>query len=189
MGVKPVVRNRAQLEAGQPCIYIANHQSNVDLFILGNLLPKNTVTIGKKSIRRVPLFGWFYWLAGQVLIDRSNSERALATMHEAQARILREGLSVWIFPEGTRSHDKGLLPFKKGAFHMAAEMGLPVQPFAVSSLYRFVDFGRWKSGPVLVEVLAPIPTKGIPIDVLTETAHARMKEAVDRLNAELAAKV
>ncbi len=190
MNMKLIVRGADRLAAARPCVYLANHQSIVDLFVYSGILPPNSITIGKKSIRWVPIFGWMYWLAGHVMIDRSNHERAIATMNEAYELIRRKGWSVLIFPEGTRSYGRGLLPFKKGAFHLAVETGLPIQPFVSCSFHKYIDLNRWSSGTCVIEALDPIPTKGKTaddVDALLAVAQARMQEGVDKLDAELSA--
>ena len=101
------------------CVIIANHQSNYDLFVFGNVVPHRTVCIAKKSLKWVPLFGQLFWLAGNVLIDRGNAHKARRAMLTTTHTLQHEDTSIWVFPEGTRNLGKGLLPFKKGAFHMA----------------------------------------------------------------------
>ena len=75
------------------------------------------MSIGKKSILWMPLFGQIYWLSGNILIDRANRARAFETLAQTAVKIKEKCLSIWIFPEGTRSRGRGLLPFKAGAFH------------------------------------------------------------------------
>lgn len=107
------------LEHQYSCVIIANHQSNYDLYVLGRVVPKRTVSIGKKSLKWVPFFGQLYWLAGNVLLDRGNAIRAKQAMLTTTDTLKHKDTSIWVFPEGTRNLGKGLLPFKKGAFQMA----------------------------------------------------------------------
>ncbi len=95
------------------CVVIANHQSNYDLFVFGNVVPYRTVCIAKKSLKWVPLFGQLFWLAGNVLIDRGNAYKARRAMLTTTHTLQHEDTSIWVFPEGTRNLGKGLLPFKE----------------------------------------------------------------------------
>ena len=110
------------------CVIIANHQSNYDLFVFGNVVPRRTVCIGKKSLKWVPLFGQLFWLAGNVLIDRGNAQKARQSMVTTTNTLQNEKTSIWVFPEGTRNLGEELLPFKKGAFQMAIAAGVPIVP-------------------------------------------------------------
>jgi 1-acyl-sn-glycerol-3-phosphate acyltransferase len=187
LGIKLEIRNRTQLYRSQPCVFISNHQHLIDLFVFGIAFPKGTVAIGKRSLRWVPLFGWLFWLSGELLIDRSNRKSAVATMQEA-GKILRErGLSVWVCPEGTRSRGRGMLPFKKGAFYLAVEARVPLQPYVVSSYHRCIDLNRWRSGTVIVDVLEPIPTGDRDSETLLEESYAKIKDALNRLDEEAGA--
>ena len=100
------------MDKPQSCVIVANHQSNYDLFVFGNVVPHRTVCIGKKSLKWVPLFGQLFWLAGNVLIDRGNAQKARQSMLTT-TRTLQENTSIWVFPEGTRNFGEALLPFKK----------------------------------------------------------------------------
>ncbi|MBI4405803.1 MAG: 1-acylglycerol-3-phosphate O-acyltransferase [Deltaproteobacteria bacterium] len=188
LGLHLVAKEVGILTKTGPCIIIANHQHLLDLFIFGSLFPPRTVTIGKKSLILIPIFGWAYWLAGNLLIDRKNSEKAKMKMQEAERLVIRKKLSIFICPEGTRSHGKGLGPFKKGAFHLAVDSGLPLAPVVVSSYFGKTNFWRWRSGTVIVECLNPMMTKGLGPDavaIVLEKAHAQMKVAIERLDREL----
>ena len=77
-----------------------------------------TVSLGKRSLVYIPLFGWLYWLSGNILIDRKNKSKARDTLGVAIKKIIERRISVWVFPEGTRSYSEGLLPFKTGAFEL-----------------------------------------------------------------------
>ena len=110
------------------CVIVANHQSNYDLFVFGNVVPRRTVCIGKKSLKWVPLFGQLFWLAGNVLIDRGNTHKARRSMLTTTETLQHKDTSIWVFPEGTRNLGEELLPFKKGAFQMAIAAGVPIVP-------------------------------------------------------------
>lgn len=99
----------------RPAVIVANHLSNHDLFVFGQVVPHRTVSLGKQSLKWLPLFGQLYWLAGNVLIQRGNAVRARQAMTQLNDTLHARDISIWIFAEGTRSHGRGLGPFKKGA--------------------------------------------------------------------------
>jgi 1-acyl-sn-glycerol-3-phosphate acyltransferase len=188
LGVKLFVKHRERLTQRDPCVFIANHQHTLDMFVLGSALPDRTVTIGKREIAYVPFFGWLFYLSGNLLIDRKDHLRAMQTMQKARDE-LKKGMCILLAPEGTRSRGKGLGPFKKGAFHLAVDAQVPLQPLAISSFHKVIDFSKKRAGQILLEVLEPIPTKGkteADIPALMEEAWQRMNDAIERLDAEVA---
>ena len=184
LGVTTEVEGRAKLRAHQPCIYLANHQSMFDVPVLAELYGPGMVVIGKKELRRIPFFGWLYAVTGQVFIDRTDNPQAVGRLREAERAVLERRVSVWIFPEGTRGREAGrLLPFKKGAFHMAAATGAPLVPIVVEPIQRFfsVPRRRVRPGRVRVRVLDPIFPEGRRPDELRAIAQRRMQGALDEL--------
>ncbi|MDH2924899.1 hypothetical protein A4A71_06110 [Nicoletella semolina] len=137
------------------CIFIANHQSNYDIFLVTNAVPKKTIAIGKKSILYFPFFGLIYWLGGNVLIDRNNREAALNVLSSLEKRMKKENIFVWFFPEGSRNYGKKLLPFKKGAFYMAKNLDCPVIPVCVSTYYTSFNINRINNGKIIIKYLSP----------------------------------
>ncbi|WP_321368387.1 lysophospholipid acyltransferase family protein [Pseudomonas extremaustralis] len=170
------------------CVIIANHQSNYDLFVLGTVVPHRTVCIAKKSLKWVPLFGQLFWLAGNVLIDRGNAHQARRAMLTTTRTLQHEDTSIWVFPEGTRNLGKGLLPFKKGAFHMAIAAGVPIVQVCVSNYVTHMRLNRWNSGDVLIRSLPPIPTVGLTSDDiprLMQACQAQMDACIKAMDLEL----
>ena len=144
-----------------PAIYVTNHTSALDIFISMAICPYGGCGIGKKEVVRIPFFGWAYWLSGHLLIDRGNREKAVASMNKLSKFVNDKKLSIWIWPEGTRSMDGKLIPFKKGFVHLALATGLPIIPVIFHGAHK-----RWPAktmqfypGEVRVEVLNPIDTK------------------------------
>ena len=167
MGLTVEVQGQEHLDPERPCIYVVNHQSAFDIPILSGLFPARTVLVAKQEIRSIPLFGWIYQATGNIFIDRSNRQAAVSRLREAANAIRERKVSVWIFPEGTRGKVPGeLLPFKKGAFNLAVEAGVPLVPIVVSPVRVLYDLGarRFRPGMIRVRVLPPVPTTG-----LTET--------------------
>lgn len=177
------------LDHQRSCVIIANHQSNYDLYVLGRVVPKRTVSIGKKSLKWVPFFGQLYWLAGNVLIDRGNSAAAKRAMLTTTETLQHRDTSIWVFPEGTRNQGKGLLPFKKGAFQMAIAAGVPIIPVCVSTYVKSMKLNRWNSGSVMIRSLPAIPTAGLTLDdmpSLIEQCQKAMSECIAAMDQELA---
>ncbi len=108
----------------------------------------------------IPLFGQLYWITGNILIDRANRSKAVGTIGQVVDKIKKNKVSVWMFPEGTRSRGRGLLPFKTGAFHAAIGAQVPIVPIVCSSTDK-VKLNRWDNGVVIVEVMKPIATVGL----------------------------
>ncbi|RJX70647.1 1-acylglycerol-3-phosphate O-acyltransferase [Vibrio sinensis] len=140
-------------------IYIANHQNTWDLFTVSSAVTPKVVTVGKKSLVWLPLFGQLYWLTGNILIDRANRTKAKGTIDQIVDSIKNSDVSVWMFPEGTRSRGRGLLPFKTGAFHAAIGAEVPIVPIVCSSTDG-VKLNRWNNGHVIVEMLPPVSSEG-----------------------------
>lgn len=186
-GIQVEVRRHNGAFIGQPCVYIANHQNNLDLFTISNAVEPRTVTIGKKSLKFIPFFGQLYWLSGNILIDRQNKNRALGTMLGAAERISRDNISVWMFPEGTRSYGRGLLPFKMGAFHIALEANVPVVPVCMSSTHGQFKLNRWNNGRVIIQLLAPVslPKAQLNIREFAQNIHQQMQAQIALLDSEL----
>jgi len=169
-------------------VIIANHQSNYDLFVIGGLIPPRTVSMGKKSLKWLPLFGQLYWLAGNVLIDRDNPRNARRSLL-ATARTLQErDTSIFVFPEGTRHPGEGMLPFKKGAFQLALAAGVPIVPLCVSSYAGTLNANRCVAARIAVRSLAPIETNNLTsadLGQLMEDCRSRMLDCIRDLDTPL----
>ncbi|PVH78150.1 1-acylglycerol-3-phosphate O [Cadophora sp. DSE1049] len=174
------------LNKTRPAIFIGNHQTELDVLMLGCIFPHHCSVTAKKSLKSMPFLGWFMSLSGTVFIDRANSTNARHAMAGASEEITRERQSVYMFPEGTRSYAKEpmLLPFKKGAFHLAVQAGVPIVPVVVANYsdVLFVQGWKFKVGNIPVKVLKPIETKGLqPLDVedlARDTRELMLREIV-----------
>ena len=189
-GIQLELRQSEASKSVEKGVYIANHQSNWDMVTVSNAIRPGVVTVGKKSLAYIPLFGTIYWLAGNILIDRKNRSKAVDTINQIADKIHASNVSVWLFPEGTRSRGRGLLPFKTGAFHAAITAGVPIVPIVCSSTEHMSVF-RGNNGPVIVEVLDPVDTTGYTkanVRELSAHCHQLMSEKFEQLNAEIAAR-
>jgi 1-acyl-sn-glycerol-3-phosphate acyltransferase len=146
-----------RLHAQPTCIFIANHQSMVDIWAMLRVLPAPTRFVAKRELFRIPVFGWALAASGCIPIDRADRAEAIRSLRRAADRI-RAGRPVVLYPEGTRSRDGRLQPFKKGAFHLALAAGVPVVPVAITGAFRVLPPGslRVTPGPVDVWVEPPI---------------------------------
>lgn len=168
-GFRSIVENPERLYARQPCIYVSNHQSNLDVFTYSIMYPFKTVVIAKKELKWMPFFGIFLIGAGNIMINRSDRKNSLAGLEVASRQIVENGLSVWVFPEGTRNRGSAnMLPFKKGAFYMAIKAQVPVVPIVHQHLLTYFDYSEkhFKGGDIKIKVLEPIETKGKTLDDL-----------------------
>lgn len=187
MGWRLEVANPELLDSARPCVFIANHQSFLDVVTFGSMFPKRTVSAGKREIGRIPVFGWFYRLSGNLVIDRSNPRGARDSLDEAARTIRDERVSVWFMPEGHRNRGPELLPFKTGAFRLALAAGVPIVPIVAEPLSVIADTKRRlaRPGKLRVTVLRPIASDpGSPRAVaeLAEAARAAMQGELDRLS-------
>ncbi|CEJ61051.1 Putative 1-acyl-sn-glycerol-3-phosphate acyltransferase [Penicillium brasilianum] len=171
--------------ATRPAIFVGNHQTELDVLMLGAIFPPYCSVTAKKSLRNVPFLGWFMTLSRTVFIDRANRENAMKAFDGAVNEMRTYRQSVFIFPEGTRSYsdEPMLLPFKKGAFHLAVKAGVPIVP-VVTENYSHVMSPRnlrFNAGSIKVKVLPPIETKDLTpadVDQLTQSTRDSMLKAI-----------
>jgi len=147
----------------RPYLVVMNHQSNMDIPVLVHSLPLQIRFIGKIELKRIPLFGSALLKAGHFLIDRGDHLKAMEGMREAGAALKLKGVSVVFAPEGTRSRDGRLLPFKKGAFVMAIETGIPILPVTIDGTRRSLPKGSlWaRKADIKVTIHKPVTTQGL----------------------------
>lgn len=172
-----------------PVVYMSNHQNNLDLLAGGSLICRKTILVGKKSLKYIPFFGQFFILSGSFLIDRSNPIAAKESMKKLTLKIIKEKISVWILPEGTRSNGRGLLPFKKGGFITAINAQIPIVPVVYSSYTNTMEFSKKHSGKIIAKVMEPIQTKGLSLENLDELmrkTHLIFEKTITELDLEIA---
>lgn len=188
LGIRVIKRVPAEAKNYGPSIYIGNHQNNYDMVTISNAIQPKTVTVGKKNLIFIPFFGQLYWLSGNILINRINRTKAHNTISQIVQQIKKRKISVWIFPEGTRSRGRGLLPFKTGAFYAAIAAGVPIVPICLSETEGRIKLNRWSNGLVIIEMLTPIDTKKYNrknVHELAEYCHDLFKTKLTELNREL----
>jgi 1-acyl-sn-glycerol-3-phosphate acyltransferase len=141
-GVRIEIIGRERLDPKQTYIFMSNHASNIDPPLLIPLLPGRTSVLVKKELFRTPILGFAMRAARLVAVDRHNRDAAIASVRAA-AEVIQSGLNMTIFPEGTRSLDGRLLPFKKGPFYLALETGSPIVPITILGTYEVLPKGRF----------------------------------------------
>jgi 1-acyl-sn-glycerol-3-phosphate acyltransferase len=159
--IEVTVKGLSNIDPDKSYIYMSNHQSNYDIPILLGHLPVQFRWLAKIELFRIPLFGYAMKRAGYICIDRSNQKSAFESLKKAAA-IIRNGVSVMIFPEGTRTMDGNIGSFKKGGFVLAVESGVPILPVIIRGTYSIMPKSRLliKPGKVTLEILEPVETSG-----------------------------
>lgn len=157
-GIRVRVKGLERLDPSRQYIFMANHQSNIDIPVLVRSLSQFQLRwVAKKELLFVPLFGWAMWASKHIVVDRTNRSQAMASLRKAKERI-EGGISVVLFPEGTRSADGQLLPFKSGGFILAVKTQTPIVPIAINGSGALLPRGDWRirGGEVEVVVSEPI---------------------------------
>jgi len=176
--------HRERIDTSKPAIFVSNHTAMTDVFLAMLLCPIGGVGVAKKEIARVPFFGWAYMLSGHLLIDRQNRERAIAGLKDVATAVKKHAVSIWIWPEGTRSKDGRLRPLKKGFAHLAVATGLPVVPIMVTRAHL-----NWPKHTVVAFVRTDIDVTVLePIDTsswTTETLEEHIAEVHDAMSSAL----
>ena len=188
-GLKVEYRFPNSINKLSSAIYIGNHQNNYDMVTISYMVRPRTVSVGKKSLIWIPFFGILYWITGNIFLDRENRTKAHSTMAQLAHRINEDNLSIWMFPEGTRSRGRGLLPFKTGAFHAAISAGVPIIPVVCSTTHNKINLNRWNNGIVICEMLDPIDVSGYSKDNVRDLAtycHDLMEKRIAELDMEIA---
>ncbi|MFK7907649.1 MAG: HAD-IB family hydrolase, partial [Chitinophagales bacterium] len=167
-GISLAVKGEEHLE-NRPAVFILNHQSSADMLIVAKLVRRDIVGVAKKELRNHPLIGPMLIAGGTIFLDRGNREKAVEALKPA-ADVLKKGKSIMIFPEGTRSKDYTLGKFKKGAFRIAMDGGVPLIPIVIKNAYDAMPKGAMVFRPAVVKitVLPPIPTTDWNLENLGE---------------------
>ncbi|WP_018983352.1 1-acylglycerol-3-phosphate O-acyltransferase [Salinimonas chungwhensis] len=187
VGLKVKVRQADEHKIHTPYVYIANHQNSFDIITICKAAMPGVVTVGKKSLKWIPLFGQIYWLSGNIMIDRKNTGKARDTLLLAGKKIRERRTSVWVFPEGTRSYGRGLLPFKSGAFRLAQAVNEPVVMVTASEMHEKVKWNRWDNGTVLIDISAPVTVdQSKSVREWADFFRQSMQQKKQQLDAEVA---
>jgi len=181
-GVDVRIQGEEHLWSQRPAVFIFNHQSGIDALLVIKLLRRDVTGVGKKELLRIPMLGLMFQAAGVIFIDRANRAKAIEALKPA-VKALREGMSLAIAPEGTRSPTPRLGPFKKGAFHIAMQAGVPVVPIVFRNALDALPKGGLIVRPATVEavVLPPVDTSGWRRENLDDEIAAIHTQYIDVL--------
>jgi len=159
--IKISVSGIDKLDRARSYIYMPNHQSNADIPLLLGRLPVQFRWLAKAELFKIPIFGRAMRGVGYISIDRSNRKSAFESLKRAACTI-RNGTSVLIFPEGTRSRDGRILPFKKGGFVLAVDAGVPIVPIIIRGTREIISKGHFliRPAPITMQILDPVETAG-----------------------------
>lgn len=178
-GAQLKVMGGEHVEAGKPYVFVSNHQSTIDIPAIFAALPQNTRYIAKKSLASVPFVGWYILVAGFVLVDRTNRQRAIASLRTA-AQQIHAGTSIIAFAEGTRSATREVMPFKSGPFALAIQADVPVVPVTIEGSGKLMPKNSWKiaPGPIRIVIGKPIHPSEVGHDreALRNAAHRTICE-------------
>jgi 1-acyl-sn-glycerol-3-phosphate acyltransferase len=162
-GVKYEFENEQRLTPTNSSIIILNHQDSHDMFFAESVIRRGTVSLGKWEVIYIPFVGLLFFLGGNIMIKRANKQKSKKALSIAAKKLVDNNLSLLIFPEGTRNWGKPL-PFKLGAFKLAIEAGVPIQPVCFSLRDKSMNYYKFRSGTVKVKCLEPISTEGLTLD-------------------------
>src|SRR5882672_9620540 len=178
-GVKVHVSGSEHLDANQTYVFISNHRSYLDTATLFVYTGRRLGLLAKKELLGVPILGYGMGFVNVMAIDRSNSERARQTVEAATERI-RSGISFGVFAEGTRAKPGEFLPFKKGAFYMAAQAGVPVVPVAIKNTDVLMGKGTGaaRMGTIEMVLLPAISTREITNDTAIQELVAQVQQVI-----------
>ena len=167
-GVGIEVTGADKIPADTPVIFMSNHQSNFDILALFQGIPQKFAWLAKEELFKVPVFGHSMARAGYIPLDRGASGRRALKNVEKAAKLIREGRSIVIFPEGTRTGDGELLPFKQGGFLLAVKAGVPIVPLTINGSMKINPRNRIELYPGRIRIVV-----GDPVCVNSAAAHER----------------
>lgn len=177
--VKYEVDGMEKIKPDTNYVFMGNHQSYVDIFSMLALIDKNFVFMAKRELFKIPVFGFAIKHMGLVPIDRGESRESLKSLFEA-AKMIQNGYSVLLFPEGTRSDDGNMLPFKRGAFTLAARTGQDIVPFVIEGSGRVLKKNGFIINPfktVRIRFLDPVSPTGVKDREMMDIIRERMEDA------------
>jgi 1-acyl-sn-glycerol-3-phosphate acyltransferase len=179
-GVRLSVKGIEHLDRSQQYVFMVNHQSNLDIPVLVQSLRSFQLRwIAKRELLWIPFFGWAMWASRHITIDRADPLDALRSLRRAKERIAA-GISIVVFPEGTRSRSGKLLRFKKGGFLLAAQSNRPIVPVIINGSREVLPAGAWRlrSGTIEVTISQPIAVDGFGPGTLRRLAN-QVREAIE----------
>jgi len=177
-GVRVEVEGLDNIRPGVPNVYMSNHLSHFDAVSLLSVLPLGVKFLAKKELARIPFLGWAMYALGYIFVERGNQLESFKRIDKGVKKV-REGTSVLVFAEGTRSQDGNLQPFKKGGFVMAIKAGVDIIPISISGSREVLPRGSLRVNPGMVKVVigSPIPSSDYTLDMKI-TLMERVRAAI-----------
>ena len=183
LDVDLVATGAERVPLGRAYVYMSNHQSHMDIPILYATLPSPTIRmLAKKELFEIPIWGRGLRAAEFIEVDRANHVRAIKSIERAK-ELIRDGVSVWLAAEGTRSYDGRVGPLKKGGFHLATETDTPIVPVAIRGTIDILKRGTKvmnKGKHVEITIGAPIAVEGRSMDSLVDEVRSFLIANVER---------
>jgi 1-acyl-sn-glycerol-3-phosphate acyltransferase len=178
-GVRLTIEGAGRVPADQAGFYVGNHQSALDIPIVIAALSGDVRFMAKNTLFRFPIFGWVLWMYGFVPIHRARARITLDSLTRMYERVRRDPISLVVFPEGTRSRDGRLLPFRRGTMKICRRVGLPVVPFTIDGSHLVTPRERIRAypGPVRLMFGKPIPADEVA-GMSNEELHDRVRQAI-----------
>ena len=180
-GIPYTVNGLDHLDPDQQYVFTANHESAFDILLVYAALPHKLVFLAKTELKKIPFLGWAMVLGKHIFVDRKNHKAALASMDIAKDSLKKYPRSIMIFPEGTRSLDGQMKPFKRGGTILAIETGLPVVPVAICGTFDVIKKGSFNIQPKKIGLVIghPVPTTGLSIDDRNTVTESLRQQVVN----------
>ena len=180
--VKVEVKGRENIKDNESYIFVANHQGSYDIFLVYGYLNHNFKWVLKHTLRKVPMVGKACEAAKHIFVDRTNPKGIKRTIEEAK-KTLQGGMSVVVFPEGTRSSDGRIKKFKRGAFQLAVDLNMPVVPMTINGSYNILPKSSFfvQPGKLTLQIHEPImpPAEGFDMDTIVEESYQKVVSALE----------
>ncbi len=186
MFIKVEVRGRANIDRRTSYVFVANHQGAYDIFLVFGYLNHSFKWMMKKSLEKIPFVGYACKVSKHIMVDRSSSAAIQRTMNEAKT-ILQDGMSLVVFPEGSRTPDGKMKPFKRGGFMLAAEFGLPIVPLTIDGSYKVMKKSTYSINPGRITLIIhkPLPPLSMEEDNKKEAMERMMQESYNIIKSDL----
>ncbi|MDR0769498.1 MAG: 1-acyl-sn-glycerol-3-phosphate acyltransferase [Dysgonamonadaceae bacterium] len=179
------VIGKEKLNRRQSCIFVSNHQSSYDIFLIYGYIGQAIKWVMKQSLRKIPLVGYACECAGFIFVDNSSAQAAAKTIRVAESKLVN-GASVVIFPEGSRTQTGKMGKFKKGAYQMAIDLKLPIVPVTINGSFNILPIHSCLIRPHKMELVIhdPIETASIQVENIREAA-LKIQELIDKSRAKI----
>jgi 1-acyl-sn-glycerol-3-phosphate acyltransferase len=182
------VRGVENIKGLRSAVFVSNHQSMLDIFMMIGYIPRNAGFLAKKQVIWVPIIGWLLILFGHIRVDRSNPRESLKSVQRC-IKAIRSGWSIFIFPEGTRTDDGSIRSFKSGSLKIPLRTGAPVVPVTLAGAYKVMRKKTMavKPSPIVMHIGEPIPTEELEVKdfkAFVASVERKIRERYDKIITE-----